>query len=268
MLSALLGCLHESTHLRRESMNTRRPKSHQLLSQRRIALWLASLLLVVAVGCAPASPQQPAQPASTATELPSTITEPPPTPTAPPPTAASEAFAPAGWVTYTSQRCGYALSLPADMGLWDEEPYSRTFGFKLADPGQGARNFVYISVIDQDIQSMGVESIYNYDPAEANLLLGLQVGESKAVRDLEGIASSFTYQRLSDTTIGGYAARSYENLKPWEFPEGTVEMRYYLSLDGCTYQIGGYLDTTQSNQPGAITEDLFNQILATIRVSP
>jgi len=64
------------------------------------------------------------------------------------------------------------------------------------------------------------------------------------------------------------AAQKYENVQPWEFPSGTKEVRYYLSLNGCTYQIGGYLDTIQTNQPGAITEDLFNQIVATIHLMP
>jgi hypothetical protein len=191
-----------------------------------------------------------------------------PTPTTPSPTASSQALIPAGWMPYTSQRCEYALGYPADMQLWDESTYSRTFGFNLTNPNEGARNFVYVSVIRQELTSPAGESIYNYDPTEAGLLLNLQVGESQSVRDDSRTAPWFTYQRQPDTTIGGYAAQTYENVQPWEFPEGTKETRYYLSLDGCTYLIGGYLDTTGSNQPGAITEDLFHQIIATIRLMP
>lgn len=80
------------------------------------------------------------------------------------------------------------------------------------------------------------------------------------------VTPQFTYQRQPDTTIGGYAVQTYENVQPWEFPAGTKEIQYYVSLNGCTYQIGVYLDATQSNQPGAITEDLLRQIVATIRV--
>jgi hypothetical protein len=193
-----------------------------------------------------------------------------PTPITPSPTATGEALTPAGWMTHNSQRCEYALSYPADMQVWYEGAYSRTFDFKLANPDEGARNFIYVSVINQEnqIQILGGESVYNYDPTEADLLLNLQVGENKSVREFSQAAQGFTYQRQPDTTISGYAAKTYENVQPWEFPEGTKEIRYYLSLNGCTYQIGAYLDTTQSDKPGAITEDLFNQMVATIRVMP
>ena len=66
--------------------------------------------------------------------------------------------------------------------------------------------------------------------------------------------------------IGDQMAQAYENTQPWEFPAGTKEIRYYLKANDCTYQIGGYLDTTSSTQPGAISEDLFNQIVATFQV--
>jgi hypothetical protein len=197
-------------------------------------------------------------------------TQPPvqPTPTTPSPTATGEAIIPAGWMTAASQHCEYALSYPADMQIWDEGAYSRTFGFKLTNPDEGARNFVYVSVIIQEFQSLGEESIYNYDPTEADLLLNLQVGESRSLRDDPQVAPWFSYQRQPDTVISGYAAQTYENVQPWEFPAGTKEVRYYLSLNGCIYLIGGYLDTTGSNQPGAITEDLFHQIVATVRLMP
>jgi len=78
----------------------------------------------------------------------------------------------------------------------------------------------------------------------------------------------FTYTRLPDTVINNYAAQTYENTQPWEFPAGTKEIRYYLKANGCTYLIGGYVDTTGSNQPGAINEELFNQVIATFQVNP
>ena len=187
------------------------------------------------------------------------------------PTATSEAQMPAGWVTYSSQRCEYAISYPSEMQVTGETPYSRTFSFRLANPDDGARNFIYVSVIFPEIQSMvqgGVynNDVYNYDPAEADTLLNMQVGESKAVRELANVESGFTYQRKPDTRISGQAAQTYENLQPWEFPDGTKEIRHYMSQDGCTFLIGGYLDATRSNQPGAITEELFNQIVATIQL--
>lgn len=244
-------------------MNTRTPISNSWLNQRRFAFRLVSLLLVFSVSCVPVSTQAPVQPTPSETESP-----PMPTPTTPLPTATDEALIPAGWMTSSSQHCEYALSYPADMQISYNGAYSRTIGFNLANPDEGARNFVYVSVIIQDFQSPGGESIYNYDPTEADVLLNLQVGESKSVHPVQQVAPSFTYQRLPDATISGYAAQTYENVQPWEFPEGTKEIRYYMSLNGCTYLIGGYLDTTRSNQPGAITEDLLHQIVATVRLMP
>jgi hypothetical protein len=249
-------------------MNTRTPKSNPWLSQLRKAFYLAILLLVINASCVSISTQPTVQSTASATEPPPTPSAIEPTPTTPSPTTTDEALIPTGWTTYTGRPCDYAISLPVDMQIWDEEIYSRTFGFKPLNPDQMARNFVYVSVIMQESQKLDGESIYNYDPRQADLLLHMQVGESEAVTPVSDLAPWFTYQRLPDTTLSGYAAQTYENLQPWEFPEGTKEMRYYLSLDGCTLQIGGYVDTTQSNQPGAITEVLFHQIVATLRVMP
>lgn len=173
-----------------------------------------------------------------------------------------------GWVTNTSQRCNYSISYPPEMQVTDENAYSRTFGFKLDNPGGVARNFIYVSAIVPENRSLEAGSIYNYDPAEADILLGLQVGESKPSRDVANVVQWFTYQRLPDTPIGGHVAQTYENTQPWEFPDGTKEIRHYLSLNECTYLIGAYLDTAGSNQPGTISEELFNQIVATIRLTP
>ena len=247
-------------------MNTRTPIRNPWLSKRRTVFCLASLLLVVSVGCVPVSTQPPRQPSPNATE-------PQATPTTLSPTATSEAQIPAGWATHTSQQCEYAISFPSDIEVTDQNPYSQTFRFKLANPDEGARNFIYVSVIAPEIQNMvkaGIynNDVYNYDPAEANILRNMQPGESKSLREDPNVGSGFTYQRQPDTTISDLTAQTYENVQPWEFPGGTKEIRYYLSHNGCTYLIGGYLDTTQSNQPGAITEDLFHQIVATVQLMP
>jgi len=191
-------------------------------------------------------------------------------PTMPLPTT-SEALIPAGWATHTaSQQCGYAISHPSEMLAHAENPHSETLVFNLDNPEEGARNFIYISVITPEVKA-GVYTngdVYNYDPAESEILLNMRVGESKSTREFPNVESGFTYERKPDTLISGYAAQTYENVQPWEFPDGTKEIRYYLSLNGCTYLFGSYLDTTQSDQPGAITEELFNQIVATFQVAP
>ena len=191
------------------------------------------------------------------------------------PAETSQALIPAGWATYTgaSQQCEYAISYPPEIQVTDQTPYSQTFGFKLTDSDAGARNFIYMSVITPEIQNTVKEGlynhdVYNYDPAATEILLNMQVGESKPVHQSPSVATGFTFERKPDTQISDHTAQTYENLQPWEFPSGTKEIRYYLSLDGCTYLIGGYMDTTGSNQPGVITEDLFHRIVATFRVRP
>ncbi len=97
-------------------------------------------------------------------------------------TAVGEALVPAGWVTHTSQLCEYAISFPSEMEVTEQNTYSQTFGFKLANPDEGARNFIYVSVINPEIQNMvsaGIynNDVYNYDPAAADILLNMQVGE-------------------------------------------------------------------------------------------
>lgn len=235
----------------------RNPRPGQI----RVAVIIAVMLLVVSVGCSPVGTQPPEQPALGATE-------PPAAPTTLLSTTTSEPLIPTGWSTHTSQRCEYAMSFPSKMQVNDNGTYSRIFGYELANPNEGARNFIYVSVIDQDIQSLGEERVYNYDPAEAEILLNMQVGESKSPHEVADLSQWFTYQRLPDTTISGQATQTYENLQPWEFPDGTKEIRYYLSLNGCIYLIGGYLDSTGSNQLGAINEELFNQIVVTIQLIP
>ena len=112
-------------------------------------------------------------------------------------------------------------------------------------------------------QSGGEGVIYNYDPVETRTLLSMQVGESRSLREDPNLASWFTYTRLPDTALGGHAAQTYENEQPWEFPPGTREIRHYVQAQGCTYLVGGYMATVGSGQPGAIDQELFEQIIST-----
>ena len=189
------------------------------------------------------------------------------------PAETSQAPAPAGWMTYTSanSQCGYVISYPPELQVTEETPYSQTFGFQLTDSDAGARNFLYVSVVTPEVQNIIKEGryehdVYNYDPAATEILRNMQIGESKLAHQSPSMEIGFTFERKPDTQINGYTARSYENLNPWEFPSGTKEIRYLLPLDRCTYLIGGYMDSTGSNQPGAIAEELFNQIFASIQL--
>ena len=223
-----------------------------------LRLMLLSLFLGGMAGCAQVS--TPAVELATPTLLPT-----------PSPAAPTEATLPSGWETRTGAagqgQCGYTISHPADMQGTSQDMYSWILSTPLTEPSGPVPNFVYVSVIPDGFQSEEPGIIYNYDPVEAETLLNMQVGESKSVRDLPNVSQGFTYTRLPDTTLGGQSAQTYENLQPWEFPAGIREIRYYLQGNGCTYLIGGYLDTTGSDQLGAINQELFDQILATFRLT-
>ena len=220
------------------------------------SLMILSILFGGVVGCAPASPSAP--PAAT----PTLVLLPAPTATV------SEPALPAGWETYQNQgQCGYAIDHPSDMEGTSQDTYSWLLNPTTADPTGAFPNFIYISVIPDDFQSSEPGVIYNYDPAGAQTLLSLQVGESQSLSNDPNLASWFTYTRLPDATIGGQSAQAYENTQPWEFPAGTKEIRYYLKANGCTYLVGGYMSTVGSGQPGAIDQALFDQIIATFRLA-
>lgn len=213
-----------------------------------LRLVLLSLLFGGVVGCVP----QATQPIDLTT-----------------PTLPVEATLPSGWETYTNDgQCGYSISHPADMDGASQDTYSWILTRTAMEPSEPYPNFVYISVIPGDFpKGDGAGIIYNYDPAETETLLNMQVGESRSLRDDPNIAPSFTYTRLPDTTLSNQTAQTYENTQPWEFPLGTKEIRYYLQGNGCTYLIGGYMATVGSGQPGAIDEELFDQIIATFRLT-
>ena len=222
-----------------------------LLTRRLVLL---SLFLGGLAGCAPAG----TPPVAPATPQPVLM---------PSPAASPEATLPSGWDTYVNQgQCGYAISHPSDMQGASQGTYSWILNPVTGEPSDGPfPNFVYVSVIPDGFQGQAGE-VYNYDPAAAETLLNLQVGEGKSLHDNPNVAQGFTYTRLPDTTLNNQVAQTYENTQPWEFPAGTKEIRYFLQANGCTYLIGGYMDTTGSAQSGAMNEDRFNQIITTFRI--
>ena len=172
-----------------------------------------------------------------------------------------------GWERYTHPGpCSYVIDHPSTMDITGQGTYSRILSSPSTEPGGPVPNFLYISVIPDDLPPGGDGSIYNYDPGETQTLLDLQVGESQSLREDPTLTDWFTYTRLPDAALNNLPAQAYENTQPWEFPPGTEEVRYYLKADGCTYLVGGYLATVGSGQPGWIDEELFDRILATFRL--
>ena len=190
------------------------------------------------------------------------------------PAEGGEAIIPNEWVTYTSSnpQCGYAISYPPEMQVIEQTEYSQLFGFKLPDSDAGIQKFVYVSVVTPEVQNMVSDGtyehdVYTYDSMAMDILLKLQVGESKSVHQVTDLESWFTFERKPDAQISGQVVQVYENQSPWEFSDGTKEIRYILSLEGCTYLIGGFIDIAPSGEPGEITESLFQQIVATVQVA-
>jgi len=227
-------------------------------------LILLSIILVGVVGCAPQVTQPVDLPTPT---LLVEATQPVDQATA---TPLIEVTLPSGWEMYTSQgQCGYSISHPQDMDITSMVPYSWSINFISTEPSGPDTNFVYVSVIPGDFQG-GPGVIYNYDPAATERLLSMQVGESRSEYDdpnLANFASWYTYTRLPDTTLSNQTAQTYENTQPGEFPLGTKEIRYYLQANGCTYLIGGYMTTVDSGEPRAISQELFDEIIATFRLN-
>lgn len=240
-------------------MSIRTQSKDSKIRQLSTRLVILSLLFSALVGCAPR-----------ATQHVDPITPVPPTSLVAA-TAPLATTLPADWETSTGQgQCGYAISHPASMDLTSEGPYSWTFSFTSTEPSGLVPNFVYISVIPDGFQGGEDGSIYNYNPADTATLLSMQVGESRSLREdpnLGDLAAGFRYTRLPDITLSNLTAQTYENTQPWEFPAGTKEIRYYLQSNGCTYLIGGYFSTVGSGQPGAISQELFDEIMATFQVN-
>lgn len=235
-------------------MNIRTQVKHSSIRQLSARLIILSLLFGGIAACAQVTVAAP-------TSLP-----------IPSPTAPVEATPPSGWETYTDQgECRYAISHPAEMEGASQGTYSWYLSHTATEPSGPVPNFVYISVIPDGFQSSESGIIYNYDAAETEFLLNMPVGESGSLREGTNLADTapwFTHTRLPDTTLSNQTAQTYENTQPWEFPPGTKEIRYYLKANECTYLIGGYMTTVGSGEPGAISEDLFDQIIATFRLTP
>jgi hypothetical protein len=228
---------------RRDTFSSK--ERHKIMMKRMQAfasLMLLSSLLGVLAGCA----------------RPSTQPAVPPTPTIAP-----------GWERFVNPGpCGYVIDHPSNMDGANSGTYSWILSPTAAEPSGPVPNFIYISVIPDGFQSSEPGAIYNYEPAETQTLLNMQVGESTALRADPLLADWFTYTRLPDTALGDQAAQTYENTQPWEFPLGTKEIRYYLKANGCTYLVGGYMATVGSGQPGAMSQERFDEIMATFRVKP
>jgi hypothetical protein len=248
--------------------------SGELMKVPRFRLWFdrslrqtllaICIMLAAAAGCSPAPAEQEASPspaASQATEHPTATT-------------AIQTPSTAGWITETrSGACPFHLSHPPGMEAASEGDFSQSFSSKAEAPPSAAASFVYVSVVNPEISSLIEQGqydfeVYNFDPAEAAQLRSLQVGESISVNPVAEMAQWFTFERLPDREINGQLSLAFVNRQPWEFPEGILELRYLLTTNDCTYQIGAYLASADSGQTDAMTEDLLSRMVETFSTEP
>lgn len=179
--------------------------------------------------------------------------------------ASTTARIPEGWQTYRDDTRGFSISYPADFEVSPNGENSIMIVKKVSEPGQGPSNFLYISTIMEGDTSRDGE-IYNFNKTHLDSLVGMKINEKKPLAgESAALQEYITYKRLPDTTISGNTAQAYENMKPWEFPQGTKEYRYIVDQEDRTYLIGGYISTT-SHSNYTIAEDVYKQILNTIQL--
>lgn len=168
----------------------------------------------------------------------------------------------ADWETYTDEKLGYSIRYPSGFEVSPEGDNSITVEKKSSLPGRGPDNFVYISVLPvKDITKGGA---YNFGTYRFDLLDKLEVGESTVpvgTDDPKAIEGN-NYTRIEDLTILGKMSKLFENSRPYEFPEGTVEHRTYILNGNNMYLVGAYF-----SESGDVTKLLFNQILTTFTFS-
>lgn len=143
---------------------------------------------------------------------------------------------------YTNETYGYSIKLPSTLEVEQMTPHSIQLVTKEKEIGQGPTNFIYISVIPQDMKE-SIGEIYNYYADDYNELINMtKQGSSISVTDVEqpDLDEWNTYTFANTVQIDGITAKVFENYKPWEFPNGTTETRYMFEKNGTRYLLGYY----------------------------
>ncbi len=163
---------------------------------------------------------------------------------------------------------GYSVKIPEYLTEEKNGHLSRMFLRRVDQPGAGASNFIYISVIPKGMESTEGE-IYNYNSKDFQRLKKLTVGQSTNLTDASDreIAKYYEYERLEGRMLGGYGATAYSNDSPWEFPEGVTEYRFIVPFEQATYLVGYYIGGDK-NSPYYLTKDQAEAFLQTLDINP
>lgn len=174
---------------------------------------------------------------------------------------------PSDWKTYSDQNLDFSISFPPEFETVPNGENSLLVVKKVDEKGAGPANFIYISVVPKGSQTQEGQ-IYNYNKDHIDSLMTMQVSEKKILGGEDiGLSKYITFKRHPDNLISGNYAKVFTNSNPWEFPAGTKEYRYIVAQENVTYLIGGYLTTTDDHSY-SISEELFDQILSTVKLPP
>ena len=143
---------------------------------------------------------------------------------------------------YSNDELGYSLRIPKGYRIESEGKYSVRILPDVDVVGVGPANYVYISVVVPAMRS-AVGEVYNYNPSQFTKLIALdRVGDTTDVSAQDGNSMKqwFTYTLVSYDDVDTQRAKNFQNMKPWEFPEGTTENRFIFEANTNVYIIGYY----------------------------
>lgn len=148
---------------------------------------------------------------------------------------------PDSWKVYVSDTLDYSISYPENLVVEPNGDYSILITKELQEPSFGPANFIYVSVVPPD-QITNEGEIYNFNQVQFNKLQKLEIGESVSLADTDqpNLNDWFTYTRVDNTVIDNQTTKRFENIKPWEFPTGTSEVRFVFESGGNIYLMGYY----------------------------
>jgi hypothetical protein len=171
---------------------------------------------------------------------------------------------PSGWIAFSSEELGVEFGVPPRFKIEKNGSNSVLANPPAGQDPAGNTRFFYVSVIPAALKNDDTAQVYNYSSSFNKKLLSIKVGEVKSLSDNAGLMAWYNYERQPDEVFNGYAAKVFVNLKPWEFPAGTVEYRYIFEFAEKTVITGAYIDGGPTDAP--LNLPVLSQIMKTFKV--
>lgn len=171
--------------------------------------------------------------------------------------------------TYLDDKFGYSFTLPKGYKTEQQGEYSILILPDQKIVGVGPTNFIYISVVTPEMKDNTGE-VYNYNPDHYKKLITLNgVGQSVnlAEDDLPQMKDWFTYTLASIEDLDGGKVKNFENLKPWEFPNGTTENRFIYDTGTNIYILGYYTGGDSTAKENSIDPRIAFQIIKSFKIT-